>query len=706
MTYKTLPIIFLFGLLATISAFEATPSKTLMFFDPFGNTATALIRTKHGSISYSGETAAKKSGLTPQYTLIGYNPANVTRILTDIVAACDQGISYFSKLHYHQQSSSLVYFCNSNKSLLILDEDNFTVKKSIAVKVDKSTFSTEVKMVSDGDSVVIILINGIFKTSPQPSQYVRINLSKNTLTESVLLDKHLSNGEIIVGFATDGTNDYLISNIFNDQQIKVAIYSIAFTQADYVLLRLNEFTISGGLKNSRLITQIFCLGSFVVTNNAKEIIFLNSDGKVVQKINNLDFTYLPFSGSDEYALEPMLVKGKEDALYANLKIAPGHFDILKITVTGQNITSKVISTSINQIHVAIGNKLQNDLIFRLDALNPQGNILEVFEPETSKVLYSMSNIYQGIFTTKTTYTILHFNVLTIYKLSDDSLVKNLFVFIGANINPNYYHDIEQGFFYYLSYPQTPNQCDLIKVNLVNGDLQKLSSFNDGNICNGGKIIQVNSTTSEAVIQAKDNSFKILSNKYGQVSFTYKVWFAAGIINVNFETLTVSLVFNELYVGWVLASYNYDSKTNNFTVATYSELKNIEFYRQPTFYNVGATKIYAMGYGVISSKFAVIDLITETAQVFDSPLSDPIPTKIVDNGKTDSVILSQDTSKGLAQVPYLLTSNGIGKLDGSNEFSIGAKASGPCSYYVADGLITSFKYVRIYNTCSKMEEISI
>src|SRR5262249_35231302 len=115
----------------------------------------------------------------PQYLLIDLESRNATQILVDIIAACDNTTYIYNRILYHPSMSTLVYYCTQNNSLLILDEEEFTVQSVIKVDVDR--IFEETQLSSDGSTVVIIGMRTPLSGEFYPSQFIKIDLATKSI---------------------------------------------------------------------------------------------------------------------------------------------------------------------------------------------------------------------------------------------------------------------------------------------------------------------------------------------------------------------------------------------------------------------------------------------------------------------------------------------------------------------------------------------
>ncbi|RYE37494.1 MAG: hypothetical protein EOP48_28625, partial [Sphingobacteriales bacterium] len=167
------------------------------------------------------------TSISPSYVLLNFNPTNITQILQDISNACDlSSFYYFSKLYYHEETSSLVYYCARNNTLLILEEDGFTVQGIIPTSIEDQF--NETKITCDGNSIVLLGINGLYTSQATSSQMIVINMDSKTVTS------HLYFKQAAVGFASDGLFRYIITNDFSqDYVVGVSIYHLIYKNDYY-----------------------------------------------------------------------------------------------------------------------------------------------------------------------------------------------------------------------------------------------------------------------------------------------------------------------------------------------------------------------------------------------------------------------------------------------------------------------------------------
>lgn len=680
-----------------VFAYAQTPSKSLAFIDPLQEISETVVRTKRGSIFFSAETKASSSSKIPAYVLVDFNPTNITRILAGISASCDNGAYYFSKVYYHQSSSSLVFFCNKNSSLLILDEDSFSVKKSIPVTSDVSP-SAEVKFTSEGDSLILLFLKNIFTPSPQASQLVKINMKSQKVTESQTLNKRLSSGEIVVGFGSDGSNEYILTTQIDNLRVNLAVYSFMSTQSDYELGKLYTYSYERKSVAHYYIHQIYCVEDLVAINDDKLILFLNKKGQVVGKKDYLYFnplSYLPNVIVAEPAFAPVR---NTPVIYFCEKYSENYYEMAKFTVSRETVQIKEIAEG--KIWISPGNKNQNDVLFRFIQGKPSGTFFEVLETDTFKILYSKPQSFQDLFTTDTVYSIIHNSTfLKMFDSKKDSEIKTVIIDLGTAVYPNTYQNLDLNYLYILNNPKKTTTCTITQINLMNGAEQMLDSEAERDACQG-KLTQAEGINF-AVIQTLGNSYLIWKREYGHSRFTYQAYVNPSFAYFDPETLSVSLIEQKPVVGWSLSKYKFVAGL--FVLESSTVLKNISNWAQISFFHFGDNKVYATK----SQSISVIDIKTGDTAVYSLPkFNKPTPSRLQLKNSKSSIIISEHPSVESVVSPLILDETGLRQLPGANENSSGAKATGLCSYYVVDRASANFKFVKFYNACENNEAIAI
>src|SRR5690348_4377895 len=131
---KIATLLFVLGCLTLTSALNATLTNSLFFINQYNQLSYKLLHTSNGIHAYSVET-----GPATQYLLLDPQSGFVTPILSELMDACGhKGAVVFDRLHYHVLTSTLVYYCTANNSLLVLDETNYTVQANISTQLNET----------------------------------------------------------------------------------------------------------------------------------------------------------------------------------------------------------------------------------------------------------------------------------------------------------------------------------------------------------------------------------------------------------------------------------------------------------------------------------------------------------------------------------------------------------------------------------------
>jgi len=678
----------------TITAFSSTKLpeestiKNLLFFDSFSAASPTFFRTKQGSISYNGVNG--DAGRDPEYLLINFNPANVTTILKDISQACDPVMYTFSKLHYHEQTSSLVYYCANNNTLLILDETTFKTK--ITIPVDLNITFEETRISDDGDSIAIVCINQLYNYTHPPSHLIIINLATKTVTTNVIFDKHLNSSQILVGFASCGLRKYVVTSTLG-VYVLMNISEIVILGNTYELVPLANVNYQTDYMLSFLyVPELYCIGNLVITNSNSQLIFFDIKNQTPTSIDGLQFR--SFSFNHAFPELPIIGRGQtNNVLYANVRDENRNNVVIRYTINGSSITSDLIANG-SFAQISRGTNLQRgDLVFVL----PQSltNLFQVVDVESLKTIYLMSNSYDRLMSTDSTYAVLNFQTLYVFNLTNDAIIQDFSVVFPSDLSavPLYYHDLANGIFYALNQTDFNSRtCDLISIDLKTTELQIVDSFNDRNICTG-RITQVGLPEKpEAVIKNSDSSsFFILSNTYGFLNFQLPQEFLLSFILADFSNLSIKLVGNrqKVFGGWSLANFEFNNETQQFTMTSASKLPNMNLIDGKTFYTLQENTIYA----TTGPFLAVINTTSSSVNTYSSLFNHILPS-LTQNG--NSMIVSDDPLKpSSGNSPYLLISGSEEPLPGVTKNTFGAQATGSSTYYLVDGYGSGVRLVTFH-----------
>jgi len=668
--------------LTSTKAFEETTIKSLLFFDPLHDASTTLFRTKRGSITYNGQS---ENGKSLEYLLIDFKPVNATTILKDISQACDLNAYTFSKLHYHEQTSSLVYYCAANNTLLILDQDTFKVQSTIYV--DLNITLEETRISDDGNAIAIVGMNQFYHSTHPPSRLIIINLNTRTVTTNLIFDKVTDNSQALVAFASSGLRKFILISGLLDKNIILDISEIVLLGNTFKLISLSRVSYQRDVSPAKFyVPELFFIQNLIITNTKNEIKLFNTLGGLVSTIPGLQFRACNFNKT--FPNLPLIGRGQANKVfYANIL-----GQVNRYIVDGTSITSDILTSGFNTQFARGTSQQQGDLIFNVQR-SAGNDSFQVLNVTSLKNIYFMPNSYSKLMSSNSTYAILSSSTLSIYNLTDDTLLNQFNLALSTTSQtalPPYYYDANNAMLYVLRQKEK-DICNFISIDLQTATLESWGTTQSANIC-PGRIIQVSSPgSSQNVIQNQDGSFLIFSENYGFTDFIPPQEFQSSFITVNFSTLSVKLVGNRqrAHGGWNLAYFEYNDQTGNFTMTSCSQLLKMDLIDGRAFYLLQEDIIYAP----TGSILAIINTTSSSVSTYPSFFAHAFPSVLQDQ----SVIFSDDLSRNLSGSPPLLISPGgnVGPLPGSTASTVGAVVTGPSTYSTSDGRGSSVSLVKFH-----------
>ena len=139
---------------------------------------------------------------------------------------------------------------------------------------------SEAKFTSDGNFLYALLMGALYVENQIPSQLVQIDLSTRQVIRNVVFDLGLEADEYVNGFVSQNNGASVLTNTIDSVNgiTTISIYSVALTGNTYGLVKLTNFSNAG---NSGFLSQLYQLGDYLVTNNLRDLIFLDKQGKTV-----------------------------------------------------------------------------------------------------------------------------------------------------------------------------------------------------------------------------------------------------------------------------------------------------------------------------------------------------------------------------------------------------------------------------------------
>jgi hypothetical protein len=686
------------------SAFnERTTNNVPLFNLTSGvNISPTLIRTQSGSVYFSS--AVNGTTISPSYILVDFNPTNSTPILQNISKSCDLGSTYyFSKLFYHEESSTLVYYCARNTTLLTLNEDDFSIKYAIPLYLQ--SFWNETRIFSDGNSLVILGINGLYTSQANYSEMVIYDMASKTLTN------HFYFKQIVVGFASTNLFKYIITNDFSKPYVVgVTISHLTYVGDQFETFPITNFTyVSFHERAYFYVTEVFALGSLIITNNDKQLLIVTQEGKFVSNytlcfMQNEDgpsrrISNTPVPGVMPY--QPLLVRGRgTKTLYANVKSLDSTYVVLSFVLDGVTLTTSLLFNG-TRLQVARGNSLQDDLL--LAHINTP-NTFQVLPAQDLNPIYVAPYSFLGVLSNDKSYSILHAGSLYVYNFTNNVLLQrfDLTPPKGLSILLSWYQNVNENRLYFLNTTSSTN-CTLQSINIQTLETNTVFNFTDKTFCDA-TIIQAEFTgrNGQAVLRSRAGNFLFITEKYGPLNFTtppglYYGWVAANFTSLSFYLHAFSLTGT---AGYTLSSFTFNPSSGQFEMqGSRTQLNTLR--AQYLSYTVGDNKIFTTRAGELS----VTDLASQTFQTYSIPFDFPVVSVLQDNANKSYVIVAESPLGNKFVKQVLLFENGaFTPLPGSNNNSFTGQASGKCSYYIVEDLSLSVQSLKIHNICQNKQSI--
>jgi len=683
-------ILITFALLAvTTSALNSPVKKKSLLFRNWGKNAfTDAFRTKNATITFTTERV---------YRALGFQPSNTTEILSSLSYNCDGLESIFSRLAYYERSDSLLYFCQLNRSLLVLDSTSYKVQRSISLSYN-FPYLQNVRLYPENDSLVILLINNGYNQfhTFNNTIFLRLNLTTEQITQNFTLDRGFGSNEAVVSYAGNGTNSYILTNSYDwsPERKNFTVYAFNTSGNNYNATGLytETFYFVGEVGLNDIYTQLFVAGDLVMTNNNNSILLFNRKGDLISRVYNLNFYTTFWFGEIRY---PAFFEGRNKTFYYE-----SNGVITQFTVKGSLVNSKVLVNG-SQLQVARGNSQQADQVFFLqEQATSDDSYWYVLDLDTSKIISQFPRVYDDIFTTDISYGILHNKTVSVFSWATEAFLGKLTIEQSGGSNDQfYYYDSENSFFYYLRYPISPAQCVLVQFDIKTGVYRNISSFNSSNICLG-RITQVNSTSLDFVIEDNKGGYFINSALYGQLNFSYTFQILKqGFASVNFNTnLTVDLIHYSLpTLSWNHSLYTFNNNSRLFTFQNASKVFGLDATLYVFRYS-GGQKIFATS----ESYFYPIDLNSNTADRNYVSFKNPIFTQLFGNNGGEGFIITDKQRSSELPYYYIPETNELKFLPTNTFLALDAIATGRCKYSQTNGMPNHETVIDIYDFCANSE----
>jgi hypothetical protein len=658
-------------------ALNPTLQKKHFFVSPDNHLSLDLFQTRNGIIAHSiEENAQNQSNYFSQYLLIDIQSREATRILADIVSACDfDSTPVFQHLHYHVQTDSLVYFCAKNTSLLVLDQSSFTIETSIPFNNVNDTWANA-KLSTDGQNVVVLAMGPLFTEAYQDSILVTFDMQTRNVTQQILFNQGLEY-EFVVAFASSKKAAYIATNTVRCGTYFTTIYSLTTIGNTYQLTKIASLKT---WRTTEVLTKLFCLGNYIVVNNGKDLYFINQQGSTVQ---NTQVGLKLLTGGAQYSFFQPIVTSQYDGKYIDIIFNFTLPSVERYSVVGDAIIVKKIGLYAD-FQVAYGNLTSGDLMFTLDSSKTSFSILDL---KTLKPVYTALVGFPDLMLTNETYSVIQDNNVLIFDLSNDALIAKV------PIKENYYYSKEQSIISYLN--ETDSLlCYLQHVCLITGLAWSSYTPETSNPCKYSiNALSINQFGIPEYVLSFNQSFLIHTQALGFVKFPSPFGSISDpqLLNFNFSADRGFYYYdadqenNQVMSG----SYGYYNAARRFITVRRNNITNVS--ANKGFFSINDSSVLALS----NDTLTIISDTSSTTTKY-STLSDWNSADLFkDSTGKDYAILSNNGSN-----PALWTYEGFSPLPGLRNESIKAKLGGSQSYWIADAPSSSIGLVRFYDVSTR------
>ena len=679
-------ILLVLSLLAVASALNANLIKSMVFV-PINNTLSYQgFQNGRGIHTYG----IPYQGQVPTHQLIDLKSSTATPILTNLVSACDYGHSSISRLHYHVPTMTLVYYCLTNNSLLILNDGDYSVQSSIPVSI--SGRFDEVKLSTDGYNVAAVAIGSLEGSSPTPSRLISFDLQKRQVINQVTFDHDLAPGEVITRYASTPKASYVLS--FSKQDSSVTVYTVTMIGSSYKLDVFYHISIS----STQVVSELFCVADNVLLSYDDMFVILNGQGRVIQGYSGLQSK--SNGGSKSLPIYTALVADPASpdfyALFNNQTLTK-----FSVKITG--IVRQVISSTALDMQFIPSDPMHNTLLCTIDSETENFIVTDL---SNNQKIYQFVAGFDNFMLTDAN--------LIVYKKNQTSHYGPVFTYFerqgywpvfssAAGNSRQYYYNQEQHMISYLVGSKTTGTCQVYQLNLTTTSLSSYLVIKDFSACQGElthamnidfKTLQV---TIHKVDSNKVDSYTIVSQSLGEVTFTPASNYGdQKALVADYDTLSLHyLVQSYEYQNTTVSQYQYDAQSKQFNIGNTA-----------VFADVHASQYVILNQQQIAAfvfqDFTVIDLPSLTTKHYSySSYWDSLSSFKNQNGNNLFILSNPPDGTLFNKAAGFIDSAGnVGLLPGSVNNTISAGPAGPCQYWLVnyDQFVPSVATVQFYDVC--------
>jgi len=660
---------------------NVTLQKNYFFLGPDGYFSTEFYQTRNGIITFNIETI-NQTGLVSQYLLIDMTTKDVKPILTELVQACEIIAPTYQALHYHAQTDSLVFFCSTNGSLLILDQSNYSIQTTIPLSLSENW--PVFKLSTDGMNVALLFMGKYFTPSPQNSTLIRVDLQTKNIASQIVFDQGFEAGEAVVAFASNANITSVATNRIQNETLITTVYLLDTFGSTYQVTPLRNFTTPISKFDFRIVTKLFCIGNLIAVNNNRDLNIIDQQD-LVTTVPKLRF--LPINSLEAAYYYPVMTSqyGSND-LYAQVNFN----DISKYTATGNTLTSQDFG-SFGSMYVAFGSQATADLMFTCDIV---GLYFTIINMQTLQPIYSAVNGYNNIMLTNTTYAVVqsfnfHNPQIYIFNSKNDTLISKY------AITNDYYYTKDQQIVSFFNV-SGPTGSVLAHIDLLTGNVWTTLNFPDTKKyvnCSIPALRITDNGNPEFVVQVSSSYFFYTEvSGFTQFNFSSSFMIDSKKINVDLESLTFYFYDFDLITRKTnITYYQFDPSSQQFNLLGTNLLK------VPFEYGMGFVNT-SQSVTVTKTSFTIINGLgdVQAPETYSFTSAWDYFTSFQDNVGNQYLIptkaIFMDT-KG--SPPGLLAFGNFTSLPGVRNESVRAQSAGVNSYWVADSF-SSIGLVRFYS----------
>ena len=678
---------FFVALFTLINALDAELVKTTFFINQLSQFASPFIRTKDRTITYSMELI--KAYHVPQYLSLDLEATSAIQILNDTMTACGHTFAVYDRLHYHIATSTLVYYCTGNNTLLILDEESYDVKGVVPVDIQGTIFN-ETKLYTEGNSVVVLGMKSPFTNSSDPTHLIKINIVSRGIERHSIFDQGLAENESVTAYSSKEFLSFVLTRQQIGLQSYIKIYSIIFWDDNYKLVLLTNFTY--GTQGWTYSNEFSILGNYLVTTNYRSCLVYSLEKGLVYTFSDIAF-YKP-DPIPYYYLAPAV--GMQHGS-TNLYVQFVNRTVYKLSCDGQGVITSQFVINATDMHVALGNQDVQDLLF---TVNSKAQIFNIIDSKTLQPIFTSPSHYGAAHLTKSTYSGLFSDMLAVFDRKSNQPLA-IFEMTGSS----YFEEAGQ-VMYFINYTKGSSNCTLMYYSIETQASGSIFSFYAKSMCLYTVIVHANYTgdVSSPNISIRIVDQYIIYSNQTQYNLQTDALYSQLIVP-DYNTLTVYAInYKGSYENvTTVAKYQYNTKESNFDLINSYILTNVPFTVFYSFAILDSITLVASS----TTKFTIIHLENGTTEEYPvSFILTEISTFHDKSGQVYLLVGRYDTPPCTPQHYIFGPDKILSPLPKTDTFTSMVGSAGFCSYWVLENYIYGFQVVKFYDICADSKNMTI